>query len=54
MNSKIIMKKYRLFFVELLMMSVSFTANAQEYARGDVDQDGMVGITDVTCLIVIC
>ena len=28
-----------------------FTAGAQEYPRGDVNQDGAVNISDVTCLI---
>ena len=37
-------------FVVFLLMAVSFAANAQEYSRGDVDQDGKVSITDVTCL----
>ena len=32
-------------------MSVSFTAHAQGYPRGDVDKDGSVNISDVTCLI---
>ena len=32
-------------------MSVSFTAHAQGYPRGDVDRDGAVTISDVTCLI---
>ena len=31
-------------------MLVSFTAG-MEYQRGDVDQDGIVGIGDVTCLV---
>lgn len=51
MNSKIIMKKFSTFFVVILLMSLTFTANAQEYARGDVNQDGKVSIADVTCLI---
>ena len=32
-------------------MSVSFSAHAQGYPRGDVDRDGAVNISDVTCLI---
>lgn len=32
-------------------MLVSFTANSQDYPRGDVSQDGNVSISDVTCLI---
>lgn len=32
-------------------MLTSFTAHAQEYPRGDVNQDGAVNISDVTCLI---
>ena len=35
----------------LLLMLVSFTANSQDYPRGDVSQDGNVSISDVTCLI---
>ena len=31
-------------------MLASFTAGV-EYQRGDVDQNGQVGISDVTCLI---
>ena len=45
------MKKFSTFFVVILLMSLTFTANAQEYARGDVNQDGKVSIADVTCLI---
>ena len=32
-------------------MLTSFTAGAQEFPRGDVDRDGAVNISDVTCLI---
>ena len=32
-------------------MSVSFSAHAQGIPRGDVNQDGAVNISDVTCLI---
>ena len=32
-------------------MLASFTAGAQEYPQGDVNQDGAVNISDVTCLI---
>ena len=35
----------------LLLMLTPFTAGAQEYQRGDVNQDGAVNISDVTCLI---
>ena len=44
------MKKFSSLFVVLLLMLASFTAGV-EYQRGDVDQDGQVGISDVTCLI---
>ena len=44
------MKKFSSFLVVLLLMLASFTAGV-EYQRGDVDQDGLVGISDVTCLI---
>lgn len=45
------MTKFSSFLVVLLLMSVSFTAHAQGYPRGDVDRDGAVNISDVTCLI---
>ena len=45
------MKKFNSFLVVLLLALVSFTANAQEYPRGDVDRDGSVDISDVVCLI---
>ena len=44
------MKKINSLFVVLLLMLASFTAGVQ-YQRGDVDHDGQVGISDVTCLI---
>ncbi len=44
------MKKFSSFLIVLLLMLASFTAGI-EYQRGDVDQDGLVGISDVTCLI---
>lgn len=44
------MKKFSSFLVVLMLMLASFTAGA-EYQRGDVDQDGAVNISDVTCLI---
>ena len=44
------MKKYSSLLVVLLLMLASFTAGV-EYQRGDVDQDGQVSISDVTCLI---
>lgn len=44
------MKKMSSFSVVLLLMLASFTAGL-EYPRGDVDQDGQVGISDVSCLI---
>ena len=39
------------YIVVLLLLSVSFTAHAEGYPRGDVDRDGSVNISDVTCLI---
>lgn len=45
------MKKLSSFLVVLLLMSVSFASNAQEYPRGDVDYDGVVNVSDVTSLI---
>ena len=45
------MAKFSSLLVVLLLMSVSFTAHAEEYPRGDVNQDGAVNISDVTCLI---
>ncbi len=44
------MKKLSSFLVVLLLMLASFTAGV-EYQRGDVDYDGQVTISDVTCLI---
>jgi len=44
------MKKISALFVVLSLMLASFTAG-MEYQRGDVDQDGTVGLNDVTCLI---
>ena len=44
------MKKFSSLLVVLLLILASFTAGV-EYQRGDVDQDGQVGISDVTCLI---
>lgn len=34
-----------------LMMAVPFKSAANDYVRGDVNEDGIVGISDVTCLI---
>lgn len=45
------MKKFSSFLFVLLLMLASFTAHAQEYPRGDVNQDGAVNISDVACLI---
>ena len=45
------MTKFSSFIVVLLLVLASFTAHAQEYPRGDVDRDGAVNISDVTCLI---
>ena len=44
------MKKFSSFLVLSLLMLSSFTAG-MEYQRGDVNQDGNVSISDVTCLI---
>ena len=44
------MKKFSSLLIVLLLMLTSFTAGV-EYQRGDVDQDGNVSISDVTCLI---
>ena len=44
------MKKFSSLLFVLLLMLASFTAGL-EYPRGDVDQDGVVGIGDVTCLV---
>lgn len=45
------MKKFSSLFVISLLMLASLTAKAQNYPRGDVDCDGVVNISDVTCLI---
>ena len=45
------MKKFNSFFVLSLLMLPSLISNAQEYLRGDVNIDGHVSISDVTCLI---
>ncbi len=45
------MKKFSSFLVVLLLALVSSTASAQSYPRGDVDQDGAVNISDLSCLI---
>ena len=44
------MKNFSLLLVVLLLMLASFTAGVQ-YQRGDVNYDGKVSISDVTCLI---
>ena len=44
------MKKISSLLVVLLLMLASFSAGV-EYQRGDVNHDGQVGISDVTCLI---
>ncbi len=44
------MKKFSSLLVLLLLMLASFTAG-MEYQRGDVNQDGQVSVSDVTCLI---
>ena len=45
------MNKLSSILVMSLLMLASFTAHAQEYPRGDVNQDGAVNISDVTRLI---
>ena len=45
------MKKLNSFLVVMFLMVVSFSASAQMYPRGDVDQSGAVNIADVTSLI---
>ena len=45
------MKKRSIFLGVLLWTLALFTAGAQEFPRGDVDRDGAVNISDVTCLI---
>ena len=45
------MKKFSTFLLVLLLALVSSTASAQSYPRGDVDQDGAVNISDLSCLI---
>ncbi|MBR7012158.1 MAG: hypothetical protein IKI10_04630 [Muribaculaceae bacterium] len=45
------MKKFNSFFVLSLLMLPSLISNAQEYLRGDVNYDGQVSISDVSCLI---
>ena len=44
------MKKIAICLGVLLWTLASFTAGV-EYQRGDVDHDGQVGVSDVTCLI---
>ena len=44
------MKKTGSLLVVLLLMLASFTAGVQ-FERGDVNQDGQVSISDVTCLV---
>lgn len=46
------MKKYSLFCVLLMcMLLIPFQTAADDYLRGDVDEDGRVNIADVTTLI---
>ena len=45
------MKKFNSFLVLSLLMLSSLASNAQEYLRGDVNFDGQVDVSDVTCLI---
>ena len=45
------MKKITSFLFVVFLVLGSFTAQAQVYPRGDVNQDGLVNISDVTCLI---
>jgi formylglycine-generating enzyme required for sulfatase activity len=46
-------KNYSFFFVLSLvfMLAIPFQTAADDYVRGDVDEDGNVSIKDVTCLI---
>ena len=44
------MKKFSLLFAVSMLMLASFTAGV-EYQRGDVNYDGQISISDVTCLI---
>lgn len=45
------MAKFCSIIFVLLLMLASLSAHAQEYQRGDVNQDGAVNISDVTALI---
>ena len=47
------MKKFSVFYLfpVLLMLAVPFQTAADDFLRGDVDLDGNVNISDVTCLI---
>ncbi len=45
------MTRFSSLLAVLLLLSVSFMAHAEGYPRGDVDRDGAVNISDVTCLI---
>lgn len=40
-----------LFVMAILSLSTAFCAMADDYVRGDVDEDGLVNISDVTALI---
>ena len=45
------MKKTCSFFVFLMMLAIPFSTAADDFLRGDCNEDGKVSITDVTCLI---
>lgn len=45
------MKKTSLFFLVMMLLAVPLQTAADDFLRGDVNQDGKVSITDVTCLI---
>ena len=45
------MKKFSSLLFVLLLMMTSLAAKAQDNPRGDVNRDGFVNISDVTCLI---
>lgn len=51
MEKRSIMMKIALCLPLVLMMLVPLKTAADDYVRGDVDEDGAVGIADVTCLV---
>ena len=50
-NTIDIMKKISLFFVVLMMLAIPLSTAADDFLRGDCNEDGKVSISDVTCLI---